>query len=181
MNVWHDVQNCLDAQLIFTAVVEIPSGSHVKYELDKETGLLRVDRVLHSAVYYPGNYGFLPQTYADDEDPLDVLILGSEAFNSLTLVHARPIGLLRMIDQGKQDDKILAVHVGDPFFASFDDVFQLPDHVRNVIQEFFQTYKTLEGKTVKIQLPFLGAADAVAVIQKSLSDYQMKFKPIEKF
>lgn len=174
MNPWHDVENHLD-QSDFTAVVEIPKGSHVKYELDKATGLLRVDRVLHSAVYYPANYGFLPRTLADDNDPLDVLILGSEAFHPMSVVSARAIGVLHMIDGGKQDDKILAVHVGDPSFASYTDALQLPPHVLLMIREFFETYKTLEGKTVDVQQPIVGAAAARQVIDKALHDYDEAF------
>src|SRR5579863_9357725 len=125
---WHDVSPGKQLPGEFTAVIEIPMGANVKYELDKETGLLRVDRILYSAVYYPANYGFIPQTLAEDDDPLDVLVLCQEAVAPLTLVTARSIGLMTMIDSGKKDHKILAVAVDDPEYADFHDAAELPAH-----------------------------------------------------
>src|SRR6478672_5094652 len=125
---WHDVTPGEGLPRQFDALVEIPMGSSIKYELDKKTGLLRVDRVLYSAVYYPANYGFIPQTYAEDDDPLDVLVLCQEAVAPLTLVTSRVIGLMTMLDGGKQDHKVLSVAVGDPEFNSFQEAAELPSH-----------------------------------------------------
>src|SRR5947208_16262257 len=135
MHPWHD--SYIDDAVIATAfpvVIEIPKGSKNKYELDKQTGLLRLDRVLYSAVYYPANYGFIPQTLAEDDDPLDVLVLCQEAVAPLTLVSARTIGLMTMIDSGKLDHKIIAVAVGDPEFDGFREAAQLPPHRLNMLR-----------------------------------------------
>src|SRR5436853_5700561 len=135
---WHDVSPGDQLPGEFTAVIEIPMGSSVKYELDKRTGLLRVDRMLYSAVYYPANYGFIPQTLAEDDDPLDVLVLCQEEVAPLTLVDARAIGLMTMIDSGKRDHKILAVAVDDPEYNSFQEAGQLPPHRLATLRRFFQ-------------------------------------------
>jgi inorganic pyrophosphatase len=167
---WHDVT---PGELLpdrFAVVIEIPMGSSVKYELDKQTGLLRLDRVLYSAVYYPANYGFIPQTFAEDDDPLDVLVLCQEAVAPLTLVNARAIGLMTMIDSGKKDHKILAVAVGDPEFNSFQEAAELPPHRLTMLRRFFQDYKQLEGKQVEVE-DFAPAAAARPVIQDSLERY----------
>ena len=147
---WHDVIPGENLPSEFTAVIEIPRGSSVKYELDKATGLLKLDRMLHSAVYYPANYGFIPQTLAEDDDPLDVLVLCQEPVDPLTLVHARSIGLMTMIDSGKRDHKILAVAVNDPEYNSFQEADELPVHRLAMLRRFFQDYKTLEGKAVEV-------------------------------
>jgi inorganic pyrophosphatase len=147
---WHDVIPGENLPGEFTAVIEIPRGSSVKYELDKATGLLKLDRMLHSAVYYPANYGFIPQTLAEDNDPLDVLVLCQEPVDPLTLVHARSIGLMTMIDSGKRDHKILAVAVNDPEYNSFQEADELPAHRLAMLRRFFQDYKTLEGKAVEV-------------------------------
>ena len=123
-------------------MIEIPRGCSVKYELDKATGLLKLDRMLYSAVYYPANYGFIPQTLAEDDDPLDVLVLCQEAVDPLTLVHARAIGLMTMVDSGKKDHKILAVAMDDPEFNSFREASELPPHRLTMLRRFFQDYKT---------------------------------------
>jgi inorganic pyrophosphatase len=158
----------------FTAVVEIPKGSSIKYELDKKTGLLKMDRVLHSAVYYPANYGFIPQTLAEDDDPLDVLVLCQEKVNPLTLVNARAIGVMSMVDSGKLDHKILAVAVDDPEYASFHETEQLPAHRLRMLRRFFQDYKTLEHKAVEVE-DFQPAAVALPIIQDSLARYRAMF------
>ena len=145
-------------------------GSSVKYELDKKTGLLRLDRVLYSAVYYPANYGFIPQTYAEDDDPLDVLVLCQEPLSPLTLVSARAIGLMTMIDGGKRDHKILAVAVDDPEFNSFREASELPPHRLMMLRRFFQDYKQLEGKSVEVD-EFQPSATALPVIEESLQRY----------
>ena len=147
---WHDVTPGEHLPSEFTAIIEIPMGSSVKYELDKETGMLRLDRILYSAVYYPANYGFVPQTLAEDDDPLDVLVLCQEAVAPLTLVKARAIGLMTMIDSGKKDHKILAVAVDDPEYDDFRDAAELPPHRLTMLRRFFQDYKTLEGKAVEV-------------------------------
>ena len=167
---WHDVTpgECLPAQ--FTAVVEIPAGSKVKYEMDKDTGLLRLDRVLYSAVHYPANYGFIPQTYAEDDCPLDVLVLCQEAVAPLTLVRARAIGLMTMVDSGKPDHKILAVAVDDPEYSDLLEASQLPSHRLALLRRFFQDYKTLEGKIVEVD-EFQSASTALPIIEQALDRY----------
>src|SRR3984885_6045249 len=170
MHAWHDVTPGEELPTIFTAVIEIPMGSSVKYELDKETGLLRLDRILYSAVYYPANYGFIPQTYAEDEDPLDVLVLCQEAVAPMTLVTARAIGLMTMIDSGKKDHKILAVAVGDPEFNSFREASELPPHRLMMLRRFFQDYKLLEGKSVEVD-EIQSSDVALPIIEDSLQRY----------
>src|SRR5471032_3183747 len=145
---WHDVTPGEDIPLEFNAVIEIPFGSSVKYELDKSSGLIRLDRILYSAVYYPANYGFIPQTLAEDDDPLDVLVLCQEPVDPLTLVEARAIGLMTMVDSGKRDHKVLAVATHDPEYNSFREASELPPHKLAMIRRFFQDYKILEGKAV---------------------------------
>ena len=172
MHPWHDPY--VDDALIATAfpvVVEIPKGSKNKYELDKETGLLRLDRVLYSAVYYPADYGFIPRTYCDDGDPLDVLVLGQEPVVPLTLVPARAIGVMRMRDEKGTDDKIVAVSVGDPAYADCFNKDQLPGHVLRQVRRFFEDYKTLEHKQVVVE-DLLGPSDAVAIIAEALELYR---------
>ena len=170
---WHDVNPGENLPREFHAVVEIPMGSSVKYELDKRTGLLRLDRILYSAVYYPANYGFIPQTYAEDDDPLDVMVLCQEALAPLTLVSARAIGLMTMIDGGKKDHKILAVAETDPEFSSFKEATELPPHRLMMLRRFFQDYKQLEGKTVEVD-EFEPAESAFPVIEESLQRYSQK-------
>jgi inorganic pyrophosphatase len=155
----------------FEAVIEIPRGGRAKYELDKETGLLRLDRVLYSAVYYPANYGFLPRTYCDDGDPLDALVLCQEDLVPLCLVKSRPIGVIRMRDEKGIDDKIVAVSVGDPAFADYQDKDQLPTHLLRELRRFFEDYKTLEHKKVIVD-DLLGPADAVRIIVEALELYR---------
>jgi inorganic pyrophosphatase len=167
---WHDVTPGLDLPYEFMALIEIPRGSSIKYELDKTTGLLRVDRMLYSAVHYPANYGFIPQTYAEDDDPLDVLVLCQEAVHPLTLVRARAIGLMTMVDSGKKDHKILAVALDDPEFNGFREASELPAHRLTMLRRFFQDYKTLEGKTVEVD-DFQPAGFAAPIIEHALDRY----------
>lgn len=167
---WHDVTPGEHLPREFLAVIEIPMGSSIKYELDKQTGLLKLDRILYSAVYYPANYGFIPQTLAEDEDPLDVLVLCQEAVAPLTLVKARAIGLMTMIDSGKRDHKILAVAVDDPEFNCFDEAEQLPPHRLSMLRRFFQDYKQLEGKAVEVE-DFAPAHTTLPIIQQALECY----------
>jgi inorganic pyrophosphatase len=154
----------------FVAVIEIPMGASVKYELDKETGMLRLDRILYSAVYYPANYGFIPQTLAEDDDPLDVLVLCQEAVAPLTLVNARAIGLMTMLDSGKKDHKVLAVAVDDPEYDGFREANELPGHRLTMLRRFFQDYKTLEGKAVEVD-DLQPASAALPVIENALARY----------
>ncbi len=169
---WHDVTPGEDLPLEFTTVIEIPMGASVKYELDKETGLLKVDRILYSAVYYPANYGFIPQTMAEDGDPLDVLVLCQEAVAPLTLVQARVIGLMTMLDGGKQDHKILAVAMHDPEYANVRQFDELPLHRLTMFRRFFQDYKQLEGKTVEVD-EMQPVDKAVPIIEHALQEYSV--------
>lgn len=167
---WHDVTPGERLPLEFTVVIEIPMGSSVKYELDKKTGLLRLDRILYSAVFYPANYGFIPQTFAEDDDPLDVLVLCQEPVAPLTLVNARAIGLMTMIDSGKKDHKVLAVAVDDPEYDGFHEAQELPSHRLAMLRRFFQDYKKLEGKDVDVD-EFQPAAASKTVIEEALARY----------
>jgi inorganic pyrophosphatase len=170
---WHDVTPAVPGASLpreFKAIIEIPKGSSNKYELDKGSGLLKLDRVLSSAVHYPANYGFIPQTLAEDDDPLDVLVLCQESLAPMTLVTARAIGLMTMVDGGKKDHKILAVAVGDPEFNSFREADELPPHRLQMLRRFFQDYKYLEGKAVEVD-EFQPAATTVPVIEDSLQRY----------
>jgi len=170
MHAWHDVTPGQSLPSEFIAVVEIPMGSSVKYELDKETGMLRLDRILYSAVYYPANYGFIPQTYAEDDDPLDVLVLCQEPVAPLTLVAARAIGIMTMMDGGKRDHKVLAVAIKDPEYSGFKEAAELPSHRLTMLRRFFQDYKTLEGKAVEVD-KMEPAAAAYPVIEAALTRY----------
>jgi inorganic pyrophosphatase len=172
MHPWHDTYvDETQVATAFPAVIEIPKGSTNKYELDKETGLLRLDRVLYSAVYYPADYGFIPRTYCDDGDPLDVLVLGQEPVHPLTLVEARAIGVMRMRDEKGLDDKIVAVSITDPAFLEYTDHVQLPSHVLREIRRFFEDYKVLEHKQVVVE-DLLGPQDALRLIREALVLYQ---------
>lgn len=170
MHAWHDVSPGERLPLEFSTVIEIPTGSNVKYELDKKTGLLRLDRILFSAVHYPANYGFIPQTLAEDDDPLDVLVLCQEPVAPLTLVNARAIGLMTMIDAGKADHKILAVAVDDPEYNYFKEAGELPSHRLAMLRRFFQDYKQLEGKAVEVE-EFHPSHTALPIISDALERY----------
>ena len=172
MHPWHDsyVDDTLIAKA-FPVVIEIPKGSTNKYELDKETGLLKLDRVLYSAVYYPADYGFIPRTYCDDGDPLDVLVLGQEPVYPLTLVEARAIGVMRMRDEKGVDDKIVAVSVKDPSYADYTDKSQLPAHLVRQLRRFFEDYKVLEHKQVLVE-DLMGPAEALTIISEALELYR---------
>ena len=170
---WHDVEpgdGLLPAQ--FTAIIEIPLGSSNKYELDKKTGLLKLDRVLHSAVYYPANYGFIPQTLADDGDPLDVLVLGQEPCVPMCIMRARAIGRMQMRDDKGLDDKIISVHLDDPAVRDYSHIRELPRHTLKELERFFLDYKTLENKRVEIE-DFDGPYEANKVIREGLEGYRV--------
>lgn len=167
---WHDVTPGGKLPQEFNAIIEIPFGSSVKYELDKTSGLIKLDRVLYSAVYYPANYGFIPQTLAEDDDPLDVLVLCQETVVPLTMIYARAIGLMTMIDSGKKDHKIIAVATKDPEFNSYQEAKEMPPHRLLMLRRFFQDYKLLEGKAVEVN-EMRPAAEAYPIISDALHRY----------
>jgi inorganic pyrophosphatase len=171
VNPWHDVELGEAIEQNFRCVIEIPKGSKVKYELDKKTGLLWLDRVLHSAVHYPANYGFLPRTYCDDGDPLDVLVLGQEPVVPLCILRARAIGVLTMSDEKGGDDKVIAVHVDDPEYAHYQEAAELPPHRLKEIQRFFLDYKVLEGTSVDVE-DIRGRSSAEQVIRDAVRLYK---------
>lgn len=171
---WHDVtpgiEGC-ELPKVFKAVVEIPRGSNLKYEIDKGSGMIKVDRVLSSAVYYPANYGFIPQTLAEDNDPLDVLVYSTESIPPLCLCEARAVGLMSMVDQGDPDHKIVAVLVQDPIYSEFMKASDFPKHIFKMLKRFFEDYKMLEGKDVEVD-EVLPAEAAHRVIEESLLRYE---------
>ncbi|MHB0972152.1 MAG: inorganic diphosphatase [Thermoanaerobaculia bacterium] len=173
MHPWHDVSLGDQAPDIIPVVIEVPKGSKNKYELDKWSGLLRVDRVLFSSVHYPANYGFIPQTYCDDHDPLDVLVLGQETVVPLCIMLAKPIGVMKMVDHGEADDKIIAVHANDPEYVHYNSISELPPHRMMEVSRFFQDYKILEEKVVKIE-SFLDRDEAHAVIRDAVALYNRR-------
>lgn len=166
---WHDVELPQDLQPWFPVFIEIPRGSNVKYELDKRTGLLLVDRILFSSVYYPANYGFIPRTFCSDGDPLDVLVFGEEVAPQV-LLRARAIGVMPMKDEKGQDDKMIAIHLDDPDYAEITDIRQLPPHRMRELQRFFIDYKQLEGKQVMVEEP-LPAEHAWPVLREAVELY----------
>ncbi|HEX6880607.1 MAG TPA: inorganic diphosphatase [Terriglobales bacterium] len=170
---WHDITPGEGLPSEFNAVIEIPFGSSVKYELDKQSGLIKLDRVLYSAVYYPANYGFIPQTLAEDDDPLDVLVFCQEPVVPLTLIHARTVGLMTMLDGGKKDHKIIAVATQDPEFNSYKEAAEMPEHRLLMLRRFFQDYKSLEGKKVEVD-EFQPAAAAFPVVEDALHRYSQQ-------
>ena len=173
---WHDASIGPDVPETIHAVIEIPQGGKVKYELDKATGLLRVDRVLYSSVVYPANYGFIPQTLGDDGDPLDVLVLMQEPVVPLSLLRARPIGLMNMVDGGQGDEKIICVHADDPAFNGYGHIDELPPHRLHELKRFFQDYKQLEDKEVLVH-DFIGPEEAKEVIVEASERYEREVVP----
>ncbi len=166
----HDIEVPADIAAFVPTVIEIPRGSHLKYEVDKPTGLLRLDRVLYSAVFYPANYGFIPRTHSDDGDPLDILVLMQEPVEPLTIVRARPIGGLRMVDDKGGDDKIIGVCVDDPAYEPYRKLADLPPHVMRELDRFFRDYKTLENKQVDVA-DFYDQKKALAIIAEARRAY----------
>jgi len=171
-NPWHEVAAGAEAPEIVTGIIEIPKGSRAKYELDKETGMLKLDRVIYSAMYYPANYGFIPQTYCEDHDPLDILVLTQVTLHPLCLVAAKPIGVMRMLDQGEADDKIIAVAAHDISVSHYTDITDLPEHFLREVRNFFEEYKKLEKKEVLVE-QFFGKVEAQEIIAQALVDYQL--------
>ncbi len=173
-NIWHDISPKRISPEDFVAVVEISKGSKKKYELDKETGLIILDRILYTSTHYPANYGFIPRTYGDDLDPLDVLVLCSEPLEPLTLVRCYPIGMISMIDSGRRDEKIIAIPMSDPTYNSYTDISQLPAHIFEEMRHFFSVYKNLEGKTTAVD-EVSNRESAVATIQSAIESYVVHF------
>ena len=178
MNIWHDMDPAMVTPTDFNAVIEIPKGSKCKYELDKTTGFLKLDRVLYTSTHYPANYGFIPRTYADDGDPLDVLVLCSEPIYPMTLIRVYPIGVMRMIDGGKMDDKILAIPFSDPTYLGIRSVDDLPPHIFDEIMHFFSVYKQLENKQTAVKSLF-GFKEAQTIIAEAIESYNQTFGRIE--
>ncbi len=170
MNIWHDITPNRINKDDFFAVIEIPKGSKTKYELDKETGLLKLDRILYTSTHYPSNYGFIPRTYAEDHDPLDVLVLCSETIYPMSLVRCYPIGVISMVDNGDPDDKIIAIPFNDPTYNGYKDISELPSHISDEMSHFFTVYKSLEGKDTAID-EVKGRSDAVRIIEESIERY----------
>ncbi len=173
---WHNVSPGDKLPDVVNGIIEIPKGSRAKYELDKESGFLKMDRVLYSAVYYPANHGFIPQTYCDDHDPLDILIISQVDIVPMCIVSAKVIGVMRMLDNGEADDKIIAVAVGDPSVCHINDISELPPHFISEIEHFFMEYKRLENKEVKVE-NFLGREVAIEILQDGFKMYHEYFTP----
>jgi inorganic pyrophosphatase len=179
MHPWHDVEVGEKAPEVVNAIIEIPKGSKAKYELDKKSGLIKMDRILFSSVQYPANYGFIPQSYCDDKDPLDILVLGQETAVPLCIMRAKPIGVMKMFDQGEADDKVIAVHADDPEFIHINSLDDLPPHRIKEIRRFFEDYKILENKIVKVE-KFFDREEAFQVIKAALALYQMEKKSLKQ-
>ncbi len=171
MNIWHDISADRIKANDFISVIEIVEGSKKKYELDKETGLIILDRILYTSTHYPANYGFIPRTLADDGDPLDVLVLTSEALDPLVLIRCYPIGVINMIDNGMNDEKIIAIPYNDPTYNSYKDIHKLPKHIFDEMQHFFSVYKQLEGKETAVD-EVKGVDAALEIVQKCIDTYK---------
>lgn len=170
MHPWHDVPIGEKAPEEFQAIIEIPKGSKVKYELDKQTGMLRVDRILYSSVVYPANYGFVPQTLGDDGDPVDVLVLMQEQVDPMSIVRCKPIGMMTMLDQGDKDEKIICVHLDDPEYRYYRHIQEIPLHRLNELRRFFEDYKKLEHKEVMVQ-DFYGPEESMQIVGRYMQSY----------
>ena len=175
MNIWHDIDKSRITSKSFEALIEIPKGCKAKYELDKETGLLKLDRVLYTSTVYPSNYGFIPRTLADDSDPLDVLVLCGETIYPSTLVKCYPIGVITMIDSGSLDEKIIAIPFGDPTYHNYYDVHELPEHIFNEMMHFFEVYKTLEHDKQTTVKEICHRDEAMDIISKCIKKYKEVF------
>ncbi len=174
INIWHNISPSRITPSDFISVIEIEKGSKNKYELDKETGHMILDRILYTSTHYPANYGFIPRTYADDGDPLDVLVLSSQVINSSSLVKTYPIGVITMLDQGKLDQKIIAIPFNDPTYCGYTDISELPKHVFDEMSHFFSVYKSLEGKETVVDAP-QGKDAAQQIITDCIEAYIEEF------
>ncbi len=174
MNIWHDIAPERITPQDFIAVIEIPKGSKNKYEMDKETGLIFLDRVLYTSTHYPSNYGFIPRTYAEDNDPLDVLVLCSEPIHPMSLVRCYPIGVIMMMDSGFLDEKIIAVPFGDPMYNGYRSIFALPSHINDEMSHFFSVYKMLEQKETAVS-EVKDLRVAIQIIEKAMKRYTEVF------
>lgn len=172
---WHGVPPGEQAPRVVNAIIEIPQGSRCKYEIDKPSGLLKLDRVIFSSFYYPCNYGFIPQTYGDDKDPLDILVITSLPVVPLTLMEAKVVGVMQMIDGGDGDDKIIAVAANDPGVNHYNNIEELPKHFFNELRHFFEEYKQLENKTVKVE-EFGDKSMALKIIEDAIHLYNTNFR-----
>lgn len=171
MNIWHDINSDRIQPDDFIAVIEIAKGSKKKYELDKQTGMIILDRILYTSTHYPANYGFIPKTFADDDDPLDVLVLSSESIDPLVLVRVYPIGVITMIDNGRNDEKIIAIPYSDPTYHSYKSIEDLPGHIFAEMQHFFQVYKELEHKQTAVN-EVKGRDEATEIIKNAIERYK---------
>lgn len=174
INIWHDVQDDRIQPENFIAVIEISKGSKTKYELDKETGVLMLDRILYTSTHYPASYGFIPRTLAEDDDPLDVLVLCSEPIVPLALVQVYPVGVIRMVDNGRNDEKIIAIPFGDPSYNCYRSIEALPTHIFSEMQHFFKVYKELENKETVVN-HVLGQREAVQIISDAICLYKKTY------
>lgn len=174
-NPWHHVSFGEQAPEIVNGIIEIPKGTRAKYELDKESGMLKLDRVLYASMYYPANYGFIPQSYCDDKDPLDILVLSQIEVVPMCMTSARVVGVMQMLDEGEADDKIIAVADGDPSLNHIHDMKDLGPHFISELRAFFEDYKKLENKTVKVE-EFGGKEMAIRIIKESFELYERTFK-----
>ena len=174
MNIWHDISETRITSRSFEAFIEIPKGCKAKYELDKETGFLKLDRVLYTSTVYPANYGFIPRTYADDGDPLDVLVLCNEPIQPMTLVRVYPIGVMRMLDDGHIDDKVIAIPFSDPSYNNIRSIDELPGHVFDEIMHFFKVYKQLENKQTDVK-ELYDRETAEKIVAEAIDGYVDKF------
>lgn len=174
MNVWHDISPERITPENFMAIIEIPRDCKVKYEMDKETGLIKMDRVLHTATHYPANYGFIPRTYADDNDPLDVLVLSSVPVYPMTMIQCYPIGAIKMTDNNENDEKIIAIPFGDPNYNKYTSISDLPKHKFDEMAHFFTVYKELENKHTAVQ-KIVEADEAMSIIKRAIENYNKVF------
>lgn len=172
---WHGLTPGDHAPRIVNAIIEIPQGSRAKYEIDKESGLLRLDRIIYSSFYYPCNYGFIPQTYGEDKDPLDVLVITSQPVQALCLMDAKVVGVMQMVDSGDADDKVIAVAANDPSVNHYNNIEELPKHFFDELRHFFEEYKKLEKKTVVVE-EFGDKATALKIVQEGIDFYRDNFR-----
>ena len=174
MNIYHDLHPDRVRPDDFIAVIEIPKNSKVKYELDKDTGLITMDRILYTSTHYPANYGFIPRTFADDDDPLDVLVICSEILHPMSLVRCFPVGVIKMLDNGRADEKIIAIPYGDPTYNGYRSIHTLPKHVTDEMHHFFSVYKALERKDTAVD-EVMGEDDAHRIVETCIENYKKKF------